>query len=149
MQQRLKLNTLVFSQGIELAPKAMRNVRSPYVDNLLIAKAKMPDDISPSTIFRVSPVPELDLVADLSLPLRVYVLKCSNGKYYVGIAPAHKVKSRLREQFSGHADDSAHFCARNSPVSVLCVWPARHEAAQTSGNLAASSSHLPRRHPWS
>ena len=109
----------------------MRNAR--YVSNdakYLLSRAKQPDEISPATIFRVSPVPALDLEANISLPLRAYVLKCRNGKHYVGISPAHKIKSRIHGHFSGDAMDASHFCEKNPPISVLCVWPVRHEAAE-------------------
>ena len=66
----------------------------------------------------------------MSLPLRAYVLKCRNGKHYVGISPAHKIQTRVQGHFSEEAMDASHFCAKNPPISVLCVWPVRHEAAE-------------------
>lgn len=109
----------------------MRNAR--YVSNdaeNLLSRAKQPEEISPKTIFRVRPVPALDLEANMSLPLRAHVLKCRNGKHYVGISPAHKIQTRVQGHFSEEAMDASHFCAKNPPISVLFVWPVRHEAAE-------------------
>ena len=109
----------------------MRKVRPlRAADDFVMTKPRQPDEITTSSVFRVNPVPQLDLVVDMSLPLRVYVL-AAHGKHYVGIAPAHKIKTRILEQFNEKDQkDSSHFCAKNPPTAVLCVWPARHESAE-------------------
>ena len=117
---RLKLRLLPCK--LVLSVGRMRSARSVSNDGeYLLSRAKQADEISAKTIFRVSPVPALDLEADISLPLRAYVLKCRNGKHYVGISPAHKIKTRIQGHFSENAMDASHFCAKNPLISVLCV----------------------------
>ena len=91
--------------------------------------AKQPGDITVASAFRVAPVPDLGLVSDAAYPLRVYVLLCRGGRFYVGIAPRGDVRKRIRSQFAG---DGSHFCAINKPQGVLMVWPAASEAIEAA-----------------
>ena len=91
--------------------------------------AKQPDEITVASAFRVAPVPDLGLVNNAAYALRVYVLLCCGGRYYVGIAPRGDVRKRIRAQFAG---DGSHFCAINKPRSVLMVWPAASEAIEAA-----------------
>lgn len=82
--------------------------------------------------FRCSVVPDLHLSGDPSLPLRVYVLQCRGGCYYVGISLKEKILSRLSEQFDARSEFCSYYCKKNAPTGVLCVWPAASEAIEAA-----------------
>ena len=87
--------------------------------------ALQPSDITPTTCFRVAPVPMTGLSDDSSYPLRVYVLRCTGGKFYIGIHPKQKIQQRIAQHFTARRTDGAsQFCVENPPQSVVCVWPA-------------------------
>ena len=77
--------------------------------------------VTSKIVFRDHRVPDIGLKPDLTYPLRVYVLLCRCYCYYVGISTAEEVAERLCKQFSG---DGSHYCKVNTPLSVLCVYPA-------------------------
>ena len=95
--------------------------------------ARQPGDISPSSCFRVSPVPELGLKDTLEFPLRAYVLRCKGGKFYTGIHPAKEIQKRISEQFTAKRElGASEFCETNPPLSVVCVWPAIDHAVEAA-----------------
>ena len=93
-----------------------------------------PNDINSESCFRLAPVPDIGLKTDdMAFPLRVYVLKCRNGTYYVGILSKSKVQGRINDQFeASQAKGSSHFCEVNAPVSVLCVLPAKDASVEAA-----------------
>jgi len=105
----------------------------PLVQVSLASMARQPRDIDPSSCFRARPVPETGLKEDLSYPLRVYVLRCKGGKYYIGIHPKDKIRQRIEEQFAAKQKaGSSQFCEANPPKAVVCVWPAIDHAVEAA-----------------
>jgi predicted GIY-YIG superfamily endonuclease len=94
---------------------------------------KRPEHISWESCFRNDPVPDLLLPRNLALPLRVYVLKCADDCWYVGLSPKHKVQDRISEQFKADVSKgSSHYCQAHAPISVACVWPVAAHAMEAA-----------------
>ena len=95
--------------------------------------AKLPCEITATTVFRVEPVPDLELKGDVAFPLRAYVLKCSHNCWYVGLSHQSKIRERIDEQFAADVQKgSSWFCAKHPPMQVYCVHPVRSYAMEAA-----------------
>jgi hypothetical protein len=71
-------------------------------------------------------LPDLQMTKDLSLPNRVYVLRCVDG-IYVGFNHKSKVGARIRDHFAGKGAD---YTKHHKPKEVLGIWTVQHSAAE-------------------
>ncbi len=62
----------------------------------------------------------------------VYILECSNGKYYTGCT--NNLDRRLKEHYSGNGD---HYTQTNQPVQLLYTeeYPTRKQAFKREKQL--------------
>ena len=86
------------------------------------------EGITAQTAFTFRGIPELGLEKDFEADVRVYILRCDGGAWYVGIAHKNWIGRRIQQHFSG--EGGAHFTLRFRPSKVALVWPAHMRAVE-------------------
>ena len=93
------------------------------------------EEVSRQKVFATAFLAGFDLPQDLSVPFRVYVLRCEQSGfldlycYYVGLVPEEDLHERMEKHFAQDVVTSK-FTAVNKPLGVELLWPAAHRAAE-------------------
>ena len=90
-------------------------------------------DVAECTCHSSSFIPDLGLPRSVTLPFRVYVIRCKPQTlggpfcYYVGLVGKEKLADRFERHSSGLG---AGFTRENMPEGLVFLWPAAHRALE-------------------
>lgn len=119
-----------------MIPGSSSTSRSAAAAEVFPTAALSLEDVTAERSYRTAFLKDFDLPRDMSLPYRVFVLRCRQPDildggfaYYVGFIDAAGLGEHLRKYFNRHAD-SARYTKVNEPLGVELLWPAKLRAAE-------------------
>ena len=86
-----------------------------------------PSEVTWRTSFASEDMPNFGLDESLDQPFRVYILRCGQKRFYVGVAHASELRERLTAQFRGQG---ALFTREHRATEVCAILPAVSRAVE-------------------